>query len=198
MVKIYKCHINIFPEIYRNKDIICFGAGEELLKICSKYDGISKRIKCIVDNNKSGQNIVINDIFIPIVLPEEIFIQKGKQIGIVSTICYADQIIKQLDSIKRYNGFPLFMPYFFDENDKEFNSSIICTKEIIPKIIHYCWFGNKEMPDQFKKNIDSWKKYCPDYEFIRWDEHNYDIKKTDIWNKRIMRKSGDLYPIMQG
>lgn len=46
---------------------------------------------------------------------------------------------------------------------------------MIPKKIHYCWFGGKELPDLAKKCIASWKKYCPDYEIIRWDEANFDI-----------------------
>lgn len=50
---------------------------------------------------------------------------------------------------------------------------------MIPKKIHYCWFGGKEMPDDLKKCIDSWKKYMPDYEIIRWDESNYDTNKCD-------------------
>ena len=44
----------------------------------------------------------------------------------------------------------------------------------IPKVIHYCWFGGKELPDQVKVCIESWRKYCPDYEIVRWDESNYD------------------------
>lgn len=49
---------------------------------------------------------------------------------------------------------------------------------MIPKIIHYCWFGNNPLPDKVKKCIESWKKYCPDYEIIRWDESNFDYKKN--------------------
>jgi len=48
---------------------------------------------------------------------------------------------------------------------------------MIPKVIHYCWFGNKEIPDNLQKCIDSWKKIMPDYEIKRWDESNYDINK---------------------
>lgn len=48
---------------------------------------------------------------------------------------------------------------------------------MIPKIIHYCWFGNKRIPHQFKKYIKTWKKFCPDYEIICWNENNYDINK---------------------
>lgn len=46
---------------------------------------------------------------------------------------------------------------------------------MIPKKIHYCWFGGKEMPNEVKKCIETWKKYCPNYELIKWDETNFDI-----------------------
>ncbi len=46
---------------------------------------------------------------------------------------------------------------------------------MIPKIIHYCWFGRGEKPNLAKKCIASWKKYCPDYELIEWNEENFDI-----------------------
>ena len=45
----------------------------------------------------------------------------------------------------------------------------------IPKVIHYCWFGGNPLPDSAKQCINSWEKYCPDYEIKRWDESNYDI-----------------------
>ena len=46
---------------------------------------------------------------------------------------------------------------------------------MIPKKIHYCWFGGKELPELAKKCIASWEKFCPDYEIIRWDESNFDL-----------------------
>ena len=45
----------------------------------------------------------------------------------------------------------------------------------IPKIIHYCWFGGNPLPELAQKCIESWKKYCPDYEIKRWDETNFDL-----------------------
>ena len=48
---------------------------------------------------------------------------------------------------------------------------------IIPKIIHYCWFGGNPLPPLAKKCIASWKKYLPDYEIRQWDESNYDVNK---------------------
>lgn len=46
---------------------------------------------------------------------------------------------------------------------------------MIPKVIHYCWFGGKPLPEDAVKYIDSWKKYCPDYEIKQWNEDNFDI-----------------------
>lgn len=49
---------------------------------------------------------------------------------------------------------------------------------MIPKIIHYCWFGNKKIPLKFKNYIKTWKKYCPDYEIKIWTENNYNINSN--------------------
>ena len=46
---------------------------------------------------------------------------------------------------------------------------------MIPKKIHYCWFGRGEKTKLAKKCIESWKKFCPDYEIIEWNEDNFDI-----------------------
>ena len=48
----------------------------------------------------------------------------------------------------------------------------------IPKQISYCWFGHNPLPKKVEKCIESWKKHCPDYEIIRWDESNYDVTKN--------------------
>ena len=46
---------------------------------------------------------------------------------------------------------------------------------MIPRKIHYCWFGGGEKPKLAQKCIASWKKYCPDYEIIEWNEDNFDV-----------------------
>ncbi len=50
---------------------------------------------------------------------------------------------------------------------------------MIPKTIHYCWFGGNPLPELAQKCIESWKKFCPDYEIIQWDETNFDINQND-------------------
>ena len=46
---------------------------------------------------------------------------------------------------------------------------------MIPKIIHYCWFGGKPLPASAKKCIDSWKRFFPQYIIKQWDESNFDV-----------------------
>lgn len=50
---------------------------------------------------------------------------------------------------------------------------------MIPKVIHYCWFGGKPLSDDAKKCIESWKKFCPDYKIVEWNETNFDINYCD-------------------
>ena len=50
-------------------------------------------------------------------------------------------------------------------------------KIMIPKIIHYCWFGKSPLPKSAVRCINSWKKYFPDYEIKEWNESNYDVNK---------------------
>lgn len=48
----------------------------------------------------------------------------------------------------------------------------------IPKVIHYCWFGRGDMPKLAEKCLKSWKKFCPDYEIVCWNEDNFDINEN--------------------
>ena len=59
---------------------------------------------------------------------------------------------------------------------------------MIPKIIHYCWFGGKEFPDEYKYYIETWKKYCPDYQIKEWNENNFDISSSDYAKEAYEQK----------
>ena len=49
---------------------------------------------------------------------------------------------------------------------------------MIPKIIHYCWFGRNPYPEKVQYCIESWRKYLPDYEFKLWNEDSFDINTS--------------------
>lgn len=46
---------------------------------------------------------------------------------------------------------------------------------MIPKIIHYCWFGGNPMPEDQEAYVESWKKLLPEYKFKLWNESNFDV-----------------------
>lgn len=48
---------------------------------------------------------------------------------------------------------------------------------MIPKTIHYCWFGRGKKPEIFEKCLQSWKKFAPDYEIVEWNEDNFDVSR---------------------
>ena len=50
---------------------------------------------------------------------------------------------------------------------------------MIPKVVHYCWFGGNQLPDDAKKCIASWKKFFPGYEIKEWNESNFDVNCCD-------------------
>lgn len=80
---------------------------------------------------------------------------------------------------------------------------------MIPKKIHYCWFGGNPLPKSAIKCINSWKRNFPDYEIIEWNEKNFDVtfnkyaydayknKKfaffTDVARLYIIQKYGGIY-----
>ena len=43
---------------------------------------------------------------------------------------------------------------------------------MIPRVLHYCWYGRGEYPAVMRMCLDSWRKYCPDYEILEWNEDN--------------------------
>lgn len=49
---------------------------------------------------------------------------------------------------------------------------------MIPKVIHYCWFGGNPLPDYAVRYINSWKEYFPGYDIKQWNESNYDVRKV--------------------
>lgn len=80
---------------------------------------------------------------------------------------------------------------------------------MIPKIIHYCWFGRGEKPELAQRCIDSWKNHCPDFEIREWNEDNcdylampfmaeaYENKKyafvSDVMRLIVLEKYGGVY-----
>ncbi len=50
---------------------------------------------------------------------------------------------------------------------------------MIPKIIHYCWFGGKPLPRMARRCKESWSRNFPNYEIREWNERNFDVRKHE-------------------
>ena len=59
---------------------------------------------------------------------------------------------------------------------------------MIPKVIHYCWFGRGKLPPLAKKCIASWRKFFPDYEIKEWNEDNFDVNAIPYTAQAYERK----------
>lgn len=80
---------------------------------------------------------------------------------------------------------------------------------MIPKTIHYCWFGGNPLPEPARQCIESWKRYCPDYKIKQWSEKNfhfqtcpyalqaYDCRKyafvSDVVRMKVLYEEGGFY-----
>ena len=174
-----------------DKNIYCFGAGKAFDSFINEFedDKFENRVKGIVDNNlevaeKSFK--VIKDSCVPIISLDHMLNDiKSNDYILITTILF-DEIIEQLEKIKKLDKIRFGISYFMrmERRDNNRIKNVIPTvlstyKELrIPKTIHYCWFGEKEIPKQQKKWMKSWRKYCPDYEIVEWNESNYDVHKN--------------------
>lgn len=192
MINVVTCTTNQFENLITEKNIICFGAGQALHNLSQIYPNISQKLKCVVDNYSFGKPIVLAGREIPVIPFTQLDAIDKNDLFIISTTGYADQIVRQLDEIEKMDGVNVFIPYFLKKNSSKLTK--MNSKQVIPKKIHFCWFGGKEIPVQFQKNIESWKKNCPDYEIICWNESNYDVTKCSYMYEAYQSKKWGFVP----
>ena len=65
---------------------------------------------------------------------------------------------------------------------------------MIPKIIHFCWLGSKPLTPLAEKCIASWKRHCPDYTIMMWNESNYDFTKHPYMKQALDAKKWGFVP----
>lgn len=174
-----------------DRNIYCFGAGRAFSNFVTEFAQfkLEKHIKAIADNHSYQLGIstkVINDVSIPIISLAQLVDDIKEQDCILITTAAYEEIIEQLEKIERLHSVKYYIYYFLriaqydcDRRNVKMPSTLSIYREMqIPKTIHYCWFGKKEIPDQYRKWMESWKQYCPDYEIIGWSEDNYDVHKS--------------------
>lgn len=184
------------------KKIILFGAGTVCRTfvpyIFNKYD-LNNSILCIIDNNEAkqgtyvcikNQNILVKNIGILSKYKEDfcVLITNGEFYS----------VMQQLDNIEACHNKECFIAAYMQMDrvyDKSLNSVFIDSlNPIIPKRINYCWFSGKPIPDPLKRCISTWKEMCEGYEFIKWDESNYDINKYNYTREAYSAQKWGFIP----
>lgn len=195
MVNVINCSVSEFLDKTKEKEIVAFGAGR-LLK--SQYDRIDlKNVKYIVDSNpqKIGTSVVFNSAVIPIVGKDILLELENSRNAILIAITLAlDAAVEELDKYENLDGMDCYLLSLMINRDEKQDIVYPNGTLKIPKIIHYCWFGKTEIPEHLKKYMESWKKHCPDYEIIRWDESNYDISKNRYMKEAYESKKWGFVP----
>lgn len=203
-------------KLHKNR-IVIYGAGM-IGQIVAPYFihsfGMEEQVECFVDMDirKKGEIIRIGGyefgIFHPDLLKEPI-----DNLIVLITNSKFYPIVKYLDNIRcldSVEGYIIPMIQILERrNENPVVIRKISQKPLIPRKIHYCWFGKKEMPEFLLNCIDSWGKNCPDYEIICWSEDNYDLNRipfakeayekqkyglvTDVARLDILYEYGGIY-----
>ena len=190
-----------FINATKGKDIICFGAGKWLNWFLNIYKQ-HEQIKMIVDNDPSkwGGAYITESAMIPIASIETALNEYPDFVLMISIGVQGLHVIKQLNQIPCMSEKNVWWSYFLVNNSKEkvahkMNGHFHISKhQNIPKIIHYCWFGKNNMPSEFQKYIDGWKRLCPDYEIKCWNENNYDVTKNAYMKKAYEERMWGFVP----
>lgn len=171
----------------KNKNLILFGAGTLLTGwisyVLEQYD-IADNVLSVADNSASkwGKPIHISGMQFMIEPPEKAISKAAGNTVILIVSSYFAAMIEQLDRIGALDHTECYVaPIMHITAGKEGKADFrqyTGKQQQIPKVIHYCWFGKKPIPERNRKYMESWKKYCPDYEIVEWNETNYDVYKN--------------------
>lgn len=186
--------------------IICFGAGKRIANLKELYQetNVLKKISFFVDNNIEKQKTVVNigDKKIEVISFEELRDRQLENMVILIITAEYMPILLQLEQdnkLKNVDCYCLTHQLVLMAEELAMKKSVpdkirISDKPLIPKVIHYCWFGKNPIPNQYKKWIESWKRFCPDYEIVEWNENNYDITKNKYMMQAYENKKWGFVP----
>lgn len=152
------------------------------------------------DSYKQGRQVTVGNRAYEIKSPEALqtYCRQEKDVMLLITNSHFEPVVRALDGMKELDGVEacLIPVMQIEDSKRTVNPAPVRASEnpMIPKVIHYCWFSGNEMPDAFKKCIESWEKHCPDYEIKRWDESNYDTDKNPYMKEAYAQKKWGFVP----
>ena len=198
MLQISNHGIDGLRDDLKDRKLYIFGAGKRARFVYKQYD-FQGKVTAFIDNNADREFVTFDAVKIPLWNVEtfnKVVATEGIQnsVLLITPVYYSYEIVQQLDKIKELDGLKTYIEVMMSDVYKEQLIEFTNGENVIPKKIHYCWFGGKEIPDEFVRYIEGWKKLCPDYEIIRWDETNYDYKKNQYMREAYDNKKYGFVP----
>lgn len=202
MLNLKRCSMEEFPSKIAGKFLVCFGCGNAFNEMIRNYYDLKleEKIKYIIDNDifKQGRHIFINGRYLEIKSPEYLFENIGSNTVLLFAL-YKEcaLVIKQLDDILKLDGCETYVFSIMDaisQTDFIVPDDLYSEKEQIPKVLHFFWFGKGSYSELNEKCLASWRKYCPDFKIMRWDESNYDVTKHPYMHAAYKAKKWGFVP----
>ena len=171
---------------FNNFPIVIYGAGmigQIIMPYVITSFGLLDNLLFYVDEDRRKQQhtIHVGDRDIE-VKSQEILDKLPRNVVILITNSNYTGIVDMLNSIDALKeNVGVIIPIILAIQARSLGTDISSGKasEVrIPKVINYCWFSGNPMPDYLAKCLESWKRFCPDYKIVRWDENNYDVGKN--------------------
>ncbi len=197
---------DFIKQVEQSNGIVCYGVGKRfrLFEEFSQEIKIFNKVIFCIDKKKEleGTQIDFLNQKLKIFSKEKLKDIQGKNVILIITNAQYKDILAELEMenyLQKINIFCLSHLEFMLLEEKAMNVKIpnnfkLIQEAIIPKIIHYCWFGKNPIPDKYKSWMESWKKFCPDYEIIEWNENNYDIQKNQYMYEAYQNKKWGFVP----
>lgn len=182
--------------------IVIYGMGvigKTVLPVFIETQGLEESIlfAADADPHKRGGFLQIGDRKIEICDPEKMKEVKETFVILITASRY-ETVLRYLEGMKELSEVDVYLfPQMLVFGCRSFEKQEIqkmSEAPMIPKVIHYCWFGRGGLPDGLKKCKESWNRYCPDYQIVEWNEDNYDIEKHTYTRQAYRHKKWGFVP----
>lgn len=197
MMQFQNVYYDSLLEKYGSKKMIVYGVGgtfSDFLDLNIERTELLESIDHLIDRDpvKKGQLVQVGPKALRIETLEQYEGKSAMAAEYVMLLCLADQYIqealKDLDQISAFDGMvclygstalqwgnndlPLPLPVGMQVLKKPQR------QYAIPKTIHYCWFGGREIPEKNLRYMESWERKCPGYTIKLWNENSYPLADT--------------------
>jgi Mannosyltransferase OCH1 and related enzymes len=170
------------------RKIACWGIGNYFSAFSDKVKEhtVLENIEYLIDAKLYGTEVTIGNKRVPVISPAQLRETWNGEVLVITTAQYAE-IMEILSKEQLWDAMDCYISCLLVPSSNVGMIERRTDKPEIPAQIHYCWFGEKEMSAEDKSYIEGWKRICPEYEIICWNEQNYDVNKSE-YTKRMYKE----------